>query len=638
MELRKIDFDRSLKGNSRPIPLFPLRSLGERVRALRQSIAIGGRYFGLLLLAFCVSSNCHALPKRLVLLVDGVSYRDMKALQVGVTYLDPKGRRFTRQAFHDGYFPASRLISTFPSASDVAWTEILGNRPLPGYQRTYLCAASGTQIHQNGVTSSMEYERQMHWELESGIRRGLGYVYPHSTFNHEVRELLKAFLQARDGTENFYGLIRASDDAQHTSGDIFALLCFLDDELRQLCERYRVSEGRELEILILSDHGNDRSGPGKRLPIRAFLKNAGYRVTDAIRSEKDIVLPTVGIQSWVELQCAPAATERLAERLPDLEGLDCLTAQVPGQPRQFLILNAKRERARIEWNPDRNSFCYVPESGDPLGYQPVLDALARQHQLDSDGFAPAEAWMRETLTHRYPLAPERIVRGHTQLALNPASILISARNGYVHCSWILKQFSSLVRLGGTHGSLDDRASTGVLLSNFAPTADTSTLRVATLYDGFKGRRDYRALESGAEWIARDLRTLPDDAPGGGDSAQFTFPSPAPLLRIWTPSFAVAPVNAPIDITLTRVRKMLTAPGRRSDPVPADTSKQSFRLNLPLPAPTSSDCERIYELPHTLVLEPQKSYRMSGRSHGQARSPILFAFTFQTDRRGWPVVE
>jgi hypothetical protein len=151
-----------------------------------------------------------------------------------------------------------------------------------------------------------------------------------------------------------------------------------------------------------------------------------------------------------------------------------------------VVLNARHERARIEWKPDQNSFRYVPERGDPLGYQPVLDALARKHEFDSDGFAPADAWMRETLTHRYPLAPERIVRGHTQIALNPASILISLTNGYVHCSRMLNLFSSLIRLGGTHGSLDDLASNGVLLSNFAPTADTSTRRVAALYDGFQG--------------------------------------------------------------------------------------------------------------------------------------------------------
>jgi hypothetical protein len=453
-----------------------------------------GESSGIAALAFCLlvisgfsfTASAAALPKRLVLLLDGVSYRDMKALQEGVTYTNSHGWRFTRQGFNEGYFPASRMISTFPSASDVAWTEMLGNRPLPGYQRTYFDTTAGSEVYQNGVTTSMEYELQMQWQMKSGFRRAMGYLYPRSTFKHEIRDLVKSFLQTRDDSQNFYALIRASDDAQHTIGDIFELLCISDDELKKLCERYRTTEGRALEILILSDHGNDHAGPGKRTLILTFLKKAGYRVTDRITTARDVVLPIAGIESWVEIHCAPSETERLAELLPDLKGVDCLSAMVMGHPHEFLVLNARHERARIEWKPEQNSFRYVCERGDPLGHQPVLDALARKHLFDSDGFAPADAWMRETLTHRYPLALERIVRGHTKAVVNPASILISLSDGYVHCSRTLKQFSSIIRLGGTHGSLSDIASTGVLLSNFAPTVDTSAFRVAALYDGFLG--------------------------------------------------------------------------------------------------------------------------------------------------------
>jgi hypothetical protein len=204
--------------------------------------------------------------------------------------------------------------------------------------------------------------------------------------------------------------------------------------------------------------------------------------------------------------------------LPDLEGVDCLTARVPGHPHQFVIVNARRERARVDWRPESDSFRYVPEDGDPLGYQPVLDALACKHQFDADGFAAADTWMRETLTHRYPLAPERIVRGHTQVTLNPASILISLTNGYVHCSWVLKQFSSLIRQGGTHGGLDNLTSEGVLLSNFAPTTDTSTRRVAALYDGFRGLRAIASTPTQPDGTSSNLQTL---------TASHAFPPHAP---------------------------------------------------------------------------------------------------------------
>src|SRR5271157_1081475 len=77
-----------------------------------------------------------ALPTRLVLALDGVAYRDLKALQAGITRTNFWGKPIQLRAFaaDEGYFPVSRMISTFPSASDVAWTDIFGDRPLPGYQ------------------------------------------------------------------------------------------------------------------------------------------------------------------------------------------------------------------------------------------------------------------------------------------------------------------------------------------------------------------------------------------------------------------------------------------------------------------------------------------------------------------------
>ena len=436
---------------------------------------VGRSVFLLLLIIQAVAStSIAALPKRLVLLVDGVSYRDMKALQEGVTYKDSKGRQFHRQGFHQGYFAVSRIVSTFPSASDVAWTEIFGNRPLPGYQRTYFSQAANMEIPRNGITTSMEYEKQMDWQVASGFRRAMAYVHPLPAFKYEVRELVENFLNTSSADDNYYAMIRSTDDAQHMGRDIFAMLCLLDEKLKELRERYKAREGRDLEILILSDHGNNHDGPCRRVEVRSFLRKAGYRIAKSIQSPKDIVLPTVGIESWVELHNSPAETGRLLQLLSHLEGVDILTARVPGQTNRFIVMSSRGERAFIDWDSAKNSYRYSTETGDPIHYQWVVEALSKKNQLDANGFAGADAWMAETLAHYYPLAPERIVRGHTRVTLNPASILISLGSGYVHAGWLVKKASGLVKFGGTHGALDDLNSNGILLSSFVPTKDTST--------------------------------------------------------------------------------------------------------------------------------------------------------------------
>lgn len=581
------------------------------------------------------STSLASLPKRLVLAIDGIPYRDIKALQEGITYTNDKGRLFHRQCFHQGYFPVSRVVSTFPSASDVAWTEVFGDRPLPGYQRTYFSEAANAEVSLNGVTTSMEYERQMTWQEQSGFLRALNYLFPLRSFKYEVHELVETFLHTQSQDENFYALIRSTDSAQHLSGDILAMLCLLDEKLQELRARYKKMEGRDLEILLLSDHANNHAGAGRRIEIRTFLKKAGYRITPSLRQPKDVVLPTAGIESWVELHNAPAETERLLQLLWHLKGVDVLTAQAPGQAHRFIVMNSKGERALVEWHPAKNAFRYTTETGDPLDYRPVVAALSQRNQLDSDGFAPAAAWMTETLAHRYPLALERMVRGHTRITLNPASILISLNNDYVHAGWLVKKGSELVKFGGTHGALDDLNSTGMLLSSFAPTQDTSTSRVAALYDGFPGLRNYRAAENGAEWVSAKAQNMITIARGPLDSGCRLLPSDAVLLRVWTPRFARLGIETPVEATVARARRYASAAIHRGDPQPLDPSARHLILHHPISFTDRCAYERVYALPPDLLLEPQKEYRISGRIRDPKKSILIFQFAFHTDSHGRP---
>ena len=155
----------------------------------------------------------------------------MKALQDGVTYKDTQGMQFHRQAFHQGYFPVSRMISTFPSTSDVAWTDIFGDRPLPGYQRTYFSEAAN---HGNCHQRHHHHDGARTADALAGGERcscaRMGYVFPLHTYEYEVRELVRNFLNTKSTGDNYYAYVRTSDDAQHLSRDIFAMLCPLDRE------------------------------------------------------------------------------------------------------------------------------------------------------------------------------------------------------------------------------------------------------------------------------------------------------------------------------------------------------------------------------------------------------------------------
>jgi hypothetical protein len=256
--------------------------------------------------------------------------------------------------------------------------------------------------------------------------------------------------------------------------------------------------------------------------------------------------------------------------------------------------------------------------------------------MDANGWAPADDWMKATMTHRYPLALERIARGHTSITLNPAPILIGLRDGYVHCSWLLKQLSSLMRMGGTHGALDARCSNGILLSSFAPTEDTSTRRVAQRFDGFENLKDPREGTQGADWIYLENPTLASAATAPLQIAQPSVPESEPLLRVWTPLFSDLEPATPVQIAIKPVSRWLRPRVRRSDPVVSKPA-QKWGLADPLEFPKLNEYERMYALPEDLSFEPKKTYRITGRAGISGHRRRIFEFTFQTDAYGLPVV-
>ncbi len=597
------------------------------------------RYFFLLWLAIlAVPATGLALPDRLVLALDGISYRDFMALQAGIGCTNFWGKPFRRQAFtyEQGYFPVSRMISTFPSASDVAWTDIFGDRPLPGYQRTYFSRAVNSQISINGITTTMEHERQMHWQVENGFLRALGYLFPVHMYKYELHGMAQHFLKSKADGGNFYVYVRSSDDAQHLNRNVFDLLGLLDKQLQDLRARYLAQEGHDLQIVILSDHGHNHAGRGQRFEVRTFLKRAGYRIAKTIKSQKDVVLPTVGIEDWVEIHNAPAETEKLAQLLCHLQGVDLLVAPVFGETNRFLVMNAQSERAIIQWQPAKNSFRYSTENGDPLNYLPLAAALARNGQLDAAGFATADDWMTVSMTNHYPLALERIVRSLTRSALNPATIIISLDNQYVNANWLVEKGSRLVSCGSTHGGLDDINSDGMLVSNFVPTKDTSTDRVAGQFDDFSGVCNFRAAENGAEWITKKEQALTRIARVPFDRDCHLLPGDGIFLRMWSPKFANLDRTLPVEVTFKKIPRNSNPQINRNNQNPAEVFQRQITLKLPVSFPDKTPGERVYALPPDLNLEPRAEYTISGWIQDQDQTIRLFAFPFYTSENGHPV--
>jgi hypothetical protein len=163
------------------------------------------------------------------------------------------------------------------------------------------------------------------------------------------------------------------------------------------------------------------------------------------------------------------------------------------------------------------------------------------------------------------------------------------------------------------------------MSNFAPTRDTSTARVASQFGDFLDVRDFRAEESGGEWVTKEEQALVRIAHVPFDREFQQLPGDSLFLRIWSPELAKIDVKTPITVAIEKVKRYSTSP-----------SPQQMTLDQPLSLTDSSANERIYAVPGDLKLEPQTEYNISGWIQTQPKGGRLFIFSFQTNADGRPV--
>lgn len=408
-------------------------------------------------------------PRRLVVGLDGLGFADVQAAQAAGAFR--------------GFYPVSRMVSTFPSLSDIAWSEVFGIDPPPGYQRVYFELDKGRTV--GGVLDGIrpiEFELRMHLGFAQKTHHLASYLSPRRTARGELAALERAFFESR-GTDTFYAYLPAPDALQHVRGDVKQYLRWLDAELDRILERYRAAFGRELELALVSDHGNNGRVNAPLVDLAKFLREHGYHVGRTIAGPTDVAFNTDGVTTGLGIFAHPAAVEGLVRVLLDLRGVEVITSVDPAAPDRIQVVDPRGGVATIE-RRDGGDFAYRPSTGDPLGYAPLVAELSASGELDAAGYASPEAWFHVSREHEYPAALQRIWRGHHDVTQNPAPILVSMRDDYQLGNGLVTFLGRLRPLGGTHGGLNAVNSLGIVITNYRPTVDALSTDVARQFDNF----------------------------------------------------------------------------------------------------------------------------------------------------------
>jgi hypothetical protein len=333
-----------------------------------------------------------------------------------------------------------------------------------------------------------------------------GYLNPMKLAERELQAIRERFLSEQN-LPTVYAYMLSTDTLQHTQGDITPLLCMISGTIDGIIADYRKLTGKNPEIAIVSDHGNNHHDHGKLIDVRKRLRKARFHVARHLKSDRDVVFTTAGILNSMSVFARPNSLRDIGNVILGTEGVDLLTLVTPEDPETIEIRSTTEGVALLRKAKNRNAFSYTPIQGDPLHYQEALARLKAEGALDAEGFADADTWLRTTSALKYPAALERIWRGHHVITLNPAPMLVSLKYGYEITYGALKRMSGVVPRGGTHGALSADSSNGVFLSNFVSgVRDTTTNRVGS-WLGFKDMKNWQAETSGGQLISQDYINL-----------------------------------------------------------------------------------------------------------------------------------
>lgn len=394
------------------------------------------------------NNNGQSRPRRLLLCLDGVPHKLIH---------EAKSR-----GLFDRFGPPTRLLSPFPTMTNVALSAMLGASPPAGYEslyfdrnarelrggiRKYIGRRTPDKIP-SSYMDDLDYQEPLPFEF-------LIYVAPEKIWRTDMqrfREKFRAAPQDRD----YFAFLKATDGLLHAQGP--AHLAVALQSLDKILKEIQSYCGDETEIVLFSDHGMNLE-ENRRVNLSTTLARQGFQVVSQFgqNGKRAVSIPAFGLCSYAAAYCGDeGVVPDVAHALTEIAGVDFVVHKNGSEA----VLESSRGRARIEQRED--SYRYVNVIGDVLELEPTVAALRDAGKLASDGFAADSVWYEHTRGHRYPDALRNIYLSlFTSRVKHTADILISLQDGYYY-GW--SPFGRFVRLLATHGNALQSSSNAFLMS------------------------------------------------------------------------------------------------------------------------------------------------------------------------------
>jgi hypothetical protein len=399
-----------------------------------------------------VNGSGKTRPRRLLLCLDGVPHALIKEAR-------------NRGLFGSFESPA-RLLSPFPTMTNVALSAMFSASPPAGYESLYFDRSArelrggikkyiGRRTPDKIPSSYMDqldYQEPLAFEF-------LVYVAPDKVWRADMQRFRERF-RAAPQTRDYFAFLKGTDGLLHGQGPrrLAVALETLDailTEIQEFC-------GNETEIVLFSDHGMNLE-ENRRVNLATHLRQCGFKLQSQLSAggSHDLSVPAFGLCSYAAVYCHHETmipeTAKVAAEVP---GVDFAVYRDD----QDVVVMGQRGTARIERRLESGTtrYRYLNKVGDPLKLTQLIDKLRAEGQMDEDGFAPDSIWFERTNSHEYPDALANIFMSlNSNRVKHTADVLLSIRDGYYY-GW--SPFGHMIRLAATHGNALRSSSNAFLMS------------------------------------------------------------------------------------------------------------------------------------------------------------------------------
>ena len=386
-----------------------------------------------------MKSASQTRPRRLLLCLDGVPHKLIVAAK--------------ERGLFDAFGPPTRLLSPFPTMTNVALSAMFSATPPAGYESLYFDRTAGElrggirkylgRRTPDKIPSSymdnLDYQEPLPFEF-------LIYVAPESVWRADMQRFRERF-RATPKNRDYFAFLKATDGLLHAQGP--ARLNVALESLDKILKEIREHCGAETEIVLFSDHGMNLE-ENRRVPLTAQLQRRGFQVGSRLGNNhrRALSIPAFGLCSYAAVYCGDEEfVPAVAREIIEIEGVDFVVYR----DGSAVAVEGERGRARIDRRGD--SYRYVDKKGDPLELRSVIH---------TDGFVEDTVLFEQTNKHRYPDVLANLYKSlFTPRVEHTADILISLKDGYYY-GW--SPFGRFVRLAATHGNALQPSSNAFLMS------------------------------------------------------------------------------------------------------------------------------------------------------------------------------